>query len=49
MERGEQVRGIRADPVTEWFRAHVEGAKPPLQFKLIPGGHSNLTYRVTDS
>ncbi|MEE8557155.1 MAG: phosphotransferase family protein [Myxococcota bacterium] len=49
MERGEQVRGIRADSVTEWFRAHIAGAKPPLQFELIPGGHSNLTYRVTDS
>ena len=49
MEGREQVRGIRADSVTEWFRAHVAGVKPPLQFELIPGGHSNLTYRVTDS
>lgn len=45
----ETVRGIRAQSVTEWFRAHVEGVRPPLRFALIPGGHSNLTYRVTDS
>jgi aminoglycoside phosphotransferase (APT) family kinase protein len=43
------VKGIHPDRVTDWFRAHVDGARPPLRFSLIAGGHSNLTYRVTDS
>ena len=43
------VRGIRAASVTEWLVANIDGAKPPFRFELIVGGHSNLTYRVTDS
>ena len=35
--------------VTEWFEENVEGTKPPLDFSLVAGGRSNLTYRVTDS
>lgn len=49
MERLTEVRGVNVERVTEWFRSHVEGAKPPLQFFLIAGGHSNLTFRVTDA
>jgi aminoglycoside phosphotransferase (APT) family kinase protein len=45
----EGVRGIHEARVTEWFRAHIDGVRPPLRFELIPGGHSNLTYRVTDA
>jgi aminoglycoside phosphotransferase (APT) family kinase protein len=45
----EGVRGIHEARVTEWFRAHIDGVEPPLRFELIPGGHSNLTYRVTDA
>ncbi len=41
--------GIHAYRVTDWFRENVPEAKPPLDFELIAGGHSNLTYRVTDS
>ncbi len=33
----------------DWFRANVAGAEPPLEFELIAGGRSNLTYRVTDA
>jgi len=40
--------GIRADAVTGWFAEHVPEARPPLRFAPISGGHSNLTYRVTD-
>ncbi len=40
--------GIHADRVTEWFTEHVEGVVAPLRFELIAGGHSNLTYAVTD-
>ncbi|MCE2390576.1 MAG: phosphotransferase family protein [Proteobacteria bacterium] len=45
--RGE-VAGIDSASVTQWFRENIEGAEPPLRFEIIPGGHSNLTYRVGD-
>jgi aminoglycoside phosphotransferase (APT) family kinase protein len=41
--------GIDAPRVTEWFAAHIEGARPPLSFELVEGGRSNLTYRVGDA
>lgn len=44
-----EVPGIRADRVTAWLESHIPGAKPPFEFSLITGGHSNLTYRVSDS
>ncbi len=31
-----------------WFAANVPAAVPPLTYERIAGGHSNLTYRVTD-
>jgi len=43
------VEGVDGPRVTAWFEAHVDGVKPPLDFKLIAGGHSNLTFSVTDS
>jgi aminoglycoside phosphotransferase (APT) family kinase protein len=49
MEEHQETRGINVEPVTRWFAEHVAGAKPPLAFSLIAGGHSNLTYKVTDS
>jgi aminoglycoside phosphotransferase (APT) family kinase protein len=42
-------KGIEAGPVTEWLVANVPGLRPPFEFALIAGGHSNLTYRVTDA
>ncbi|MEE9278625.1 MAG: phosphotransferase family protein [Myxococcota bacterium] len=41
--------GIRAEPVTTWFRENAPGVRPPLRFELLAGGHSNLTYKVTDA
>jgi aminoglycoside phosphotransferase (APT) family kinase protein len=41
--------GIDADGVEGWFEANVPGAQPPLAFERIAGGHSNLTYSVTDA
>jgi aminoglycoside phosphotransferase (APT) family kinase protein len=41
-------KGIDAARVTGWLADHVEGAVPPFDFELITGGHSNLTYKVTD-
>ncbi len=43
------VQGVDVEPVTAWFEQHVEGVVPPLDFDLIAGGHSNLTYKVTDA
>ena len=43
------VEGIREAAVTRWFAEHVPAAQAPLQFSLIAGGHSNLTYAVTDA
>src|SRR4051794_10926786 len=41
--------GINADGLEAWFRQNVPAAEPPLGFERIAGGHSNLTYRATDS
>ncbi|MDQ3946959.1 MAG: phosphotransferase family protein [Actinomycetota bacterium] len=41
--------GIDVAAVTDWLTAHEPDVRPPLDFSLIPGGRSNLTYRVTDS
>ena len=41
--------GIDLDRVTAWLQAEVGGVRPPFRFQLIPGGHSNLTYRVSDA
>ncbi len=42
------VEGIDAPRVTAWFEAHIRAVEPPLSFELIAGGHSNLTFSVTD-
>jgi aminoglycoside phosphotransferase (APT) family kinase protein len=41
--------GIGRSGVEAWFREHAEGVRLPLSFERISGGHSNLTYGVTDS
>ncbi|HET7121344.1 MAG TPA: phosphotransferase family protein [Solirubrobacterales bacterium] len=41
--------GIEAAAVESWFGAHVAAVELPLRFERIAGGHSNLTYRVTDA
>ena len=43
------VKGVDVSKVTAWFEEHVPGATPPLDFELIAGGHSNLTFGVTDA
>jgi aminoglycoside phosphotransferase (APT) family kinase protein len=49
MEQPGETRGIDVPAVNRWFADHVVGAEPPLTFALIAGGHSNLTYKVTDT
>ncbi|HEX3734202.1 MAG TPA: phosphotransferase family protein [Solirubrobacterales bacterium] len=41
--------GIDAAGIEAWFGDQVAGAELPLSFERIAGGHSNLTYRVTDA
>ena len=41
--------GVDTAGVANWFAANVEGAAPPLRYERITGGHSNLTYVVTDA
>ena len=42
-------KGIAPGPVSDWLVANIPGPQPPFSFALIAGGHSNLTYRVTDA
>ncbi len=40
------IPGIAPVPVAHFFAAEVPGGDVPLDFELIAGGRSNLTYRV---
>jgi aminoglycoside phosphotransferase (APT) family kinase protein len=41
--------GIDLNGIEGWFAINVPRAVPPLSFERIAGGHSNLTYRVSDA
>ena len=43
------MQGIHLDRVTQWAQAHIPELAPPLEFSLIAGGHSNLTYKFVDA
>jgi aminoglycoside phosphotransferase (APT) family kinase protein len=43
------VEGVDVERVTGWFERHAPEVAPPLHFDLITGGHSNLTFLVTDA
>ncbi|GAA3240084.1 phosphotransferase family protein [Pseudonocardia petroleophila] len=44
------IDAVPAAPLAEWFRGAVPGvADGPLTVTRISGGHSNLTYRITDA
>jgi aminoglycoside phosphotransferase (APT) family kinase protein len=45
----EATDGINQKSLEAWFGENVPGVDFPLQFERIAGGHSNLTYRVTDA
>lgn len=42
-------QGINDERVSAWLSAHVPALETPVQFELIAGGHSNLTYRCRDN
>ena len=41
--------GINAERVSAWFEQNIPGVSLPLSFRLIAGGHSNLTFGVDDA
>jgi len=41
--------GINGEKVSAWLLENVSGLKAPLEFSLIAGGHSNLTYKCVDA
>lgn len=43
------IKGINPANLEAWFEQNVAGARAPLEFELITGGHSNLTFKVTDA
>jgi aminoglycoside phosphotransferase (APT) family kinase protein len=43
------TEGINNDKVTEWLLAHVPGFSAPIEFNLMAGGHSNLTFQCIDN
>jgi len=45
----DEIKGVDVEHVTAWFEDNIPGAQGPLAFDLIAGGHSNLTYEVTDA
>jgi aminoglycoside phosphotransferase (APT) family kinase protein len=40
--------GINVDTVTPWLVANVAGFTAPFTSQVIAGGHSNLTFKLTD-
>lgn len=44
-----KLAGIDAVRVGRWLAEYVEGLAGPVEFELVSGGLSNLTYRVTDA
>ena len=46
---GAVPEGIDASGIEAWFALNVPSGSPPFRFERIAGGHSNLTYRVSDS
>jgi aminoglycoside phosphotransferase (APT) family kinase protein len=45
----QEIEGISVPNVTAWFEQNIQGVTPPLQFELVAGGRSNLTFKVTDA
>ena len=48
-DRSDAPAGVDLDNVTGWLADRVEALTPPLEAEIITGGHSNLTFRLTDA
>ncbi|MFE6822189.1 phosphotransferase family protein [Streptomyces sp. NPDC057690] len=40
--------GIAVESVGRWLTEHLADPRPPFRYERLTGGHSNLTYLVTD-
>jgi aminoglycoside phosphotransferase (APT) family kinase protein len=49
MTEAASPQGINTPVVTQWLRDHVRYLAAPFAFQLVAGGHSNLTFQVTDA
>ena len=47
-EMTDHPEGIDIASVTRWLSEQGCGYEPPLRFEVLPGGHSNFTFRVHD-
>ncbi len=45
----EHVEGVDAGAVADWLAERVATVAPPLDFEVIQGGRSNLTFTVSDT
>ncbi|MFN3239099.1 MAG: phosphotransferase family protein, partial [Pseudomonadales bacterium] len=43
------IDGINDAKVTEWLQGIIPDLKAPIEFSLITGGHSNLTFMCRDA
>lgn len=43
------IDGINSANVNQWMQDNIPGITGPLEFQLITGGHSNLTFKCTTS
>ena len=43
------IEGIDEATVTAWIRSKIPDLADPVEYDLITGGHSNLTYRCRDA
>lgn len=48
MNERQQAEGYDIPAVEAWIADNVEGLSPPFQWTRLEGGHSNLTYKLTD-
>ncbi len=43
-----ETPGYDQESVNEWIRANIDGLEPPFEWERLVGGHSNLTFALTD-
>ncbi len=44
-----EIPGYDQPAVEAWIREHVSGLTPPFEWERLEGGHSNLTFALTDT
>ena len=48
MTNREEIIGYDVEAVESWINENTEGLEPPFEWVQLGGGHSNLTYALTD-